>query len=103
MNRTGRTLAAALPLAALLSLSLGLSLTACGGAGPAPVSPPPSSARTAAEQAAVQHWLAKTNAMWTQDNFAALDEITTAEMRAIYLAEQRGRACRPTRRGSRSS
>ena len=101
MSRTGRTLAAALPLAALLSL--GLSLTACGGAGPAPVSPPPSSARTAAEQAAVQHWLAKTNAMWTQDNFAALDEITTAEMRAIYLAEQRGRACRPTRRGSRSS
>jgi predicted small lipoprotein YifL len=88
MNRTGRILAAALPWAALLSLSL--ALTACGGGGPAPVSPPPSSARTAAEQAAVQHWLAKTNAMWTQNNFAALDEITTAEMRTIYLAEQRG-------------
>jgi hypothetical protein len=86
MNRTGRILAAALPLAALLSLGL----TACGGAAPAPVSPPPSSARTAAEQAAVLNWLAKTNAMWTQNKFAALDEITTAEMRTIYLAEQRG-------------
>ena len=86
MNRTGRILAAAVPLAALLSLGL----TACGGAAPAPVSPPPSAAHTAAEQAAVQHWLAKTNAMWTQNNFAALDEITTAEMRTIYLAEQRG-------------
>ena len=36
------------------------------------------------------NWLAKTNAMWTQNDFAALDEITTAEMRTIYLAEQRG-------------
>jgi predicted small lipoprotein YifL len=86
MNRTGRILAAALPLAALLSLGL----TACGRAGPAPVSPPPSSARTAAEQAAVLNWLARTNAMWTRNDFAALDEITTAEMRTIYLAEQRG-------------
>ena len=87
MNRTGRTLAAAVPLAALLSLSLGL--TACGGATPAPVSPPPSSAHSAAEQAAVLNWLAKTNAMWTSNNFAALEEITTAEMRTIYLAEER--------------
>ena len=85
MNRTGRILTAAVPLAALLSLGL----TACGGAGPAPVSPPPSSARTAAENAAVLNWLAKTNAMWTHNDFAALDEITTAEMRTIYLAEQR--------------
>jgi hypothetical protein len=86
MNRTGRILTAAVPLAALLSLGL----TACGGAGPAPVSPPPSSARTAAEQAAVMNWLAKSNAMWTRNDFAALDEITTAEMRTVYLAEQRG-------------
>jgi hypothetical protein len=59
MNRIGRILAAALPLAVLLNLGL----TACGGAGPAPVSPPPASARTAAEQAAVLNWLARTNAM----------------------------------------
>jgi hypothetical protein len=85
MNRTGRILAAALPLAVLLSLGT----TACGGAGPVPASPPPSAARTAAEQAAVLNWLARTNAMWTRNDFAALDEITTAEMRTVYLAEQR--------------
>jgi hypothetical protein len=87
MNRTGRILVAAVSLAAVASLSLGL--TACGGAAPAPVSPPPSAAHTAAEQAAVLNWLAKTNAMWTSSDFAALDEITTAEMRTIYLAEKR--------------
>ena len=37
----------------------------------------------------MQNWLAKTNAMWTSNDFAALDEITTAEMRTIYLAEER--------------
>ena len=85
MNRTGRILVAAVSLAAVASLGL----TACGGAAPAPVSPPPSTAHTAAEQAAVLNWLAKTNAMWTSNDFAALDEITTAEMRTIYLAEKR--------------
>ena len=29
----------------------------------------------------MQNWLAKTNAMWTSNDFAALDEITTAEIR----------------------
>jgi len=76
MNRTGKILAAAVSLAAVASLAV----TACSSAPALP----------AEEQAAVLHWLAKTNAMWTQNNFAALDEITTAEMRTIYLAEQRG-------------
>jgi hypothetical protein len=80
MNRIGRVLAAAVSLAAVASLAV----TACS----APASPAP--AHRTEEQAAVQHWLAKTNAMWTKNNFAALDEITTAEMRTIYLAEQRG-------------
>jgi len=84
MNRTGRVRAAALPLAALLSLTV----AACGRGGPAP-DVPPASAHTAAERAAVQNWLVKTNAMWTSNDFAALDEITTAEMRTIYLAEKR--------------
>jgi hypothetical protein len=75
MNRTGRMLAAALALATAASLAV----TACS----APAKP-------TVEQAAVQHWLAKTNAKWTQNNFAALDEITTAEMRTIYLAEKQG-------------
>ena len=76
MNRTGRILAAAVSLAAAASLAV----TACSSAPALP----------AEEHAAVLHWLANTNAMWTQNNFAALDEITTAEMRTIYLAEQRG-------------
>src|SRR6476659_4658228 len=75
MTRTGRLLAAAVSLAAVASLAA----TACS----APASPAP-------EQAAVLNWLAKTNAMWTQNDFAALDEITTAEMRTIYLAERHG-------------
>ncbi len=79
MNRTGRILAAAVALAALASLAV----TACS----APAHP--AAAQPAAEQAAVQNWLAKTNAMWTSNNFAALDAITTAEMRTIYLAEKR--------------
>jgi hypothetical protein len=79
MNRTGRILAAAVALAALASLAV----TACS----APAHP--AAAQPAAEQAAVQNWLAKTNAMWTSNNFAALDAITTAEMRTIYLAENR--------------
>ena len=61
-----------------------LAVTACSApAGPAP-------AHRTEEQSAVLNWLAKTNAMWTRNDFAALEEITTAEMRTIYLAEQRG-------------
>jgi len=77
MNRTGRMLT----LAGLLSLAV----TACAGGGPGRVVAP----HTSEETAAVQNWLATTNAMWTSNDFAALDEITTAEMRTIYLAEKR--------------
>ena len=80
MNHTGRILAAAVSLAAVASLAV----TACS----APASPAP--VPRTEEQAAVLNWLAKTNAMWTRNDFAALDEITTAEMRAIYLAEKQG-------------
>ena len=80
MNHTGRLLAAAVSLAAGASLAV----TACS----APVGPAP--AHRTEEQAAVLNWLAKTNAMWTRNDFAALDEITTAEMRTIYLAERQG-------------
>ena len=80
-----------LPLTAALAglTTIGLTLAACGQAGPAPVSAPPSSARTAAEQAAVTNWLVKTNQMWTSNDFAALDQITTGQMRTIYRSEQR--------------
>src|SRR5208282_4982311 len=55
----------------------------------APVNPPPTSAHTAAEEAATMNWLAKTNEMWTSSNFSALDQVTTSEMRTIYLTEER--------------
>jgi hypothetical protein len=67
---------------------IGLAVTGCARGGPAPVNPPPSSAHSAAEQAATMNWLAKTNAMWTSDDFTALDQVTTAAMRTIYLSEE---------------
>ena len=76
-------------LAGIVPIALiGLAVTGCGGGGPAPVNPPPSSAHSAAEQAATMNWLAKTNAMWTSDDFTALDQVTTAAMRTIYLSEE---------------
>jgi hypothetical protein len=109
MNRTAKTRAArplaavsrtvsrtlSLALSLVLSATLGLIVAACGGGGPGSATAPPASAQTATEQAAVQNWLAKTNAMWTSDDFAALDQITTAEMRDVYLAEKQ-RASLPT-------
>jgi hypothetical protein len=87
MKRTGRSFL--LPKVALIAI-LGASpvLAACGSAGPAPVNPPPSSAHTATEQAAVTNWLKQTNQMWTNDSFASLDQITTGEMRTIYQSEE---------------
>src|ERR1700761_1221425 len=59
MNHTGRLLAAAVSLAAVASLAV----TACS----APAAP----AHRTEEQSAVLNWLAKTNAMWTHNDFAA--------------------------------
>ena len=49
---------------------------------------PPASAHTSAERAATMTWLATTNQMWTKDDFAALDRVTTGEGRLIYRTEQ---------------
>jgi hypothetical protein len=90
MNHTGmpRRICRA-GVAALAGIALiGLAVTGCGGGGPAPVNPPPSSAHSAAEQAATMNWLAKTSAMWTRGDFAGLDQVTTAAMRTIYLSEE---------------
>src|SRR5580704_547406 len=84
MNRNAMPGFAALAGIALVALAV----TGCGGGGPAPVNPPPSSAHSAAEQAATMNWLAQTNAMWTSSDFAALDQVTTAAMRTIYLSEE---------------
>jgi hypothetical protein len=84
MNRNAMPGFAALAGIALVALAV----TGCGGGGPAPVNPPPSSAHSAVEQAATMNWLAKTNAMWTRDDFTGLDQVTTAGMRTIYMSEE---------------
>ena len=84
MNRNAMPGFAALAGIALVALAV----TGCGGGGPAPVNPPPSSVHSAVEQAATMNWLAKTNAMWTRDDFTGLDQVTTAAMRTIYLSEE---------------
>jgi hypothetical protein len=66
----------------------GLAATACGSGGSASVSAPPASRHTAAEKTATLNWLAKTNQMWTKDDFAALSQVTTAEMGTVYQAEE---------------
>jgi hypothetical protein len=96
MNHTGRSqrLRRILPLTAVLAgmalAGIGLSVAGCGGAGAPPVSAPPASSHTAAEQAAVANWLVKTNQMLTSNDFAGLDQITTGQMRTIYLSEEQG-------------
>jgi hypothetical protein len=75
-------------LFALLA-GIGLAATACGGgADSAAVNAPPASAHTAAEKAATLTWLDQTSQMWTADDFAALDQVTTGEMRTVYQVEE---------------
>ena len=97
MNRTGRSwripgarklLPSTAVLAAAGAAGLGLTVAGCGGAGSPAVSPPPASAHTAAERAAVTNWLVQTNQMWAYNDFAAVDQVTTGQMRTIYLAEE---------------
>ena len=71
-----------------IAAGAGLAATACGSGGSATISAPPASRHTAAEQAATLNWLAKTNQMWTKDNFSALSQVTTAEMGTVYQAEE---------------
>jgi hypothetical protein len=89
MNRIRR---AALLAAVLISLIVAVAVAACGGGGGdgfGPVATEPAGVSTAAAKAAALTWLAQTNAMWTSGDFAALDQVTTGAMRAVYLAEKR--------------
>jgi hypothetical protein len=65
---------------------LALVAVACGGTRPAPHDAP--QGHTESERAAAVNWLNKTNQMWTHRDFAALGQVTTGQMRAIYQAEQ---------------
>lgn len=80
------------PLFTALLAGAGLAAVACGGGtAAAPVNAPPASPHTAAERAATLNWLAKTNQMWTRNDFAALDQVTTGEMRSVYQAEEQSK------------
>jgi hypothetical protein len=73
----------------LLLAGIGLATAACGaGADSAAVNAPPASPHTAAAKAATLAWLDQTNQMWTAADFAALDRVTTGEIRAVYQAEE---------------
>ena len=77
------------PLFTALLTGVGLAAAACGGGAAAPpVNAPPASPHTAAEKAATLNWLAKTNQMWIKNDYAALDQVTTGEMRTIYQSEE---------------
>jgi hypothetical protein len=77
----------------LLPLALtmcAVAAAACGGGAAAPrVGAPPASSHAASERAATLNWLAKTNQMRARGSFAAVDQVTTGEMRAIYQHEQK--------------
>jgi hypothetical protein len=87
LNGTGRSRRGPRPLPLTVGLAVmsltGIFLAGCSGGG-AQVNPP----HSAAEQAAALNWLAQTNQMWTRANFAALDHVTTGQMRTIYLSEE---------------
>jgi hypothetical protein len=94
MNRTARSWRVLgtrklLPVtAAIGAAAIGAAVAGCGGGGSPAVSAALASAHTTPEQAAVTNWLVKTNQMWTHDDFAAVDQVTTGQMRTIYLAEE---------------
>jgi hypothetical protein len=85
MNATGTPRTA--PLLAAIMAASAVAAAACGSGAPA-VSAPPASRHTAAERAATLSWLAKTNQIWTRNDFAPLDRATTGEARTAYLAQE---------------
>jgi len=96
MNRTGKSRRGLknLPVAAALTgmalSGVALTVAGCGGGGTPAAGAPPATYHAAAEQAAVTRWLVKTNQMWTRDDFAGLDQVTTGQMRTIYQSEEQG-------------
>ena len=74
-----------------------------GGANSAAVNVPPASSHTAAAKAATLTWLDRTSQMWVASDFAALDQVTTGEMRTSTRSKSSTRRCPRTRTGCRSS
>lgn len=92
-RRTSYLLAAMLAAAAV-------AIAACSSEQAAPsVGAPPASRHTAAERATTLTWLAKTNQMWTKDDFTSLNQVTTGEARSVYLTEEHQAAGDPSPSG----
>jgi hypothetical protein len=86
MDVTGRRRIVAL-LAAIVTAS-GVAVAACGGGGAPAVGAPPASRQTAAERAATLRWLAKTNQIYTRNEFSLASQVTMGEARSAYLAQE---------------
>jgi hypothetical protein len=96
MNMTRRHTAAL-----LLAATVAAAVAACGGGGTPAVGAPPASRHTIAERAATLNWLAKTNLMWTRNDFAPLDQVTTGAARTAFLAQEHATTSDPAQ-GSRT-
>jgi hypothetical protein len=86
MEATGKRRTVAL-LAAIVTAS-GVAVAACGGGGAPAVGAPPASAQTATERAATLRWLAKTNQIYTRNEFSLASQVTMGEARSAYLAQE---------------
>ena len=60
-----------MPLLAAIVAASAVAAAACGGGRAPAVGAPPASRHTAAERAATLNWLAKTNQIWTRNDFSA--------------------------------
>ena len=74
-------------LAAIVTVSA-VAVAACGGGGAPAVGAPPASRQTATERAATLRWLAKTNQIYTRNEFSLVSQVTTGEARRAYLAQE---------------
>jgi hypothetical protein len=86
MDATGRR--RTVPLLASIVTASAVAVAACGGGGAPAVGAPPASRQTATERAATQRWLAKTNQIYTRNEFSLTNQVTTGEARSAYLAQE---------------
>jgi hypothetical protein len=75
-------------LLATIVTASAVAVAACGGGGTTAVGAPPASRQTATERAATMRWLAKTNQIYTRNDFSLANQVTTGEARSAYLAQE---------------
>lgn len=90
MNVTGRH-----TTTLLLAATVVATAAACGGGATPAVGAPPASRHITAERAATLNWLAKTNVIWTRNDFSPLEQVTTGAARTAYLAQERATTSDP--------